>query len=56
MLGLEDPIVLLAYLLCGASTLLCVVYGIICWNKGDDAVPIADAQRPSEDKRAAGAP
>ena len=35
MLGIEDKYVALAYILCIASTLLCVVYGVINWNKGD---------------------
>lgn len=36
MLGIEDKWVAAAYILCIASTLLCVVYGIINWNKGDE--------------------
>lgn len=34
MLGLNDPWILLAYLLCILSTIACIVYGIINWNKG----------------------
>ena len=34
MLGLE-PSVGIAYILCILSTLLCVVYGALNWNKGD---------------------
>lgn len=34
MLGMEDFWVGLAYLLCVLSSLLCVVYGIVNWNKG----------------------
>ena len=34
MFGLNDPWILLAYLLCIASTIACIVYGIINWNKG----------------------
>ena len=52
MLGIDDPFVLLAYLLCGASTVLCVVYGIICWNKGDDSVSNVDVKWSAEDKKA----
>ena len=34
MLGLGDFSIFLAYVLCIASALACVVYGIVCWNKG----------------------
>lgn len=33
MLGIDDPWVLTAYILTFLSALLCVVYGIIYWNK-----------------------
>jgi len=33
LLGIYDPGVLSAYLLCIFSTLLCVIYGAINWNK-----------------------
>jgi hypothetical protein len=33
MLGITDPMVLLAYLLVPGCTALCVVYGIVNWNK-----------------------
>jgi len=36
ILGIPDPWVLSGYLLVVLSTLLCVVYGIVYWNKGDD--------------------
>lgn len=39
MLGIADPVVLLAYLLCIGSTLLCIVYGAINWNKGLENEP-----------------
>jgi hypothetical protein len=35
MLGIEGFWVLLAYLCCVLSTILCVVYGAIMWRKGD---------------------
>ncbi len=39
MLGIPDFAVLAAYLLCIISTLCCVVYGLINWNKeGDDEI------------------
>ncbi|MDI6643714.1 MAG: hypothetical protein QME14_01550 [Methanobacteriaceae archaeon] len=34
MLGINDPWIWGAYILCILSALLCVVYGIINWNKG----------------------
>jgi hypothetical protein len=33
LLGIDDPVIILVYLLCILSTLLCVFYGIIYWNK-----------------------
>ncbi|WP_459201519.1 symporter small accessory protein [Methanococcus sp. CF] len=36
MLGISDPYVLSAYVLCILSTLLCVVYGALNWNKGSE--------------------
>ena len=37
MLGIDDPVILAVYILCILSTLLCVVYGLINWNKGAEA-------------------
>ncbi len=34
MLGMGDFSIFLAYILCIASTLACVIYGVINWNKG----------------------
>lgn len=39
MLGFTDPWIFIVYLLCILSTTLCVVYGIINWNKGADEEP-----------------
>ena len=36
ILGIPDPWVLSGYILVILSTLLCVIYGVINWNKGDD--------------------
>ncbi len=36
MLGMGDFWISLVYVLCIASTLLCVIYGIVNWNKGAD--------------------
>ena len=35
LLGLEDPWILGAYIGIILSTLLCIVYGAVNWNKGD---------------------
>ena len=37
MLGIPDPMVVLAYVLCIASTLVCVVYAWRNWNRGDES-------------------
>ena len=34
MLGIEDPGIYWAYILTILSSVLCVVYGIVNWNKG----------------------
>lgn len=39
MLGFGDGWVLAAYLFCVGSTILCVVYGIVNWNRGADKEP-----------------
>lgn len=36
VLGISDPWISAAYVGCILATLLCVVYGIIYWNKGDE--------------------
>lgn len=35
MLGLPDASIAIVYALCIASTLLCVVYGIVNWKRGN---------------------
>ena len=44
MLGFEDKWVGICYILCPLSALICVVYGIINWNKGDTAVEKDDIE------------
>ncbi|ADI74380.1 conserved hypothetical protein [Methanohalobium evestigatum Z-7303] len=36
MLGIEDPYILLAYILSFLSAIGCVIYGIFNWNKEED--------------------
>jgi hypothetical protein len=35
MLGIEDPWVITAYILCIISALLCLIWGAINWNQDD---------------------
>ena len=37
MLGINDPWIWGVYLLCILSTLLCIIYGLMNWNKGGEA-------------------
>lgn len=50
MLGIKDGWVLAAYVLSILSTLLCVVYGLINWNKGEEPVKPEDMQWAKEEK------
>lgn len=36
MLGIKDPWIIAAYLLSVGSAILCVVYGLLNWNKGNE--------------------
>ena len=51
MLGIEDNAVALAYVLCIASAALCVVYGAIMWNRGDDAIEQEDVRWAEQEKQ-----
>lgn len=51
MLGIEDKGVLAAYLLCLVSTALCVIYGAMNWNRGDEAVEPEDVKWVAEEKK-----
>jgi hypothetical protein len=50
MLGLESKYVALAYVLCIASTLLCLIYGLVNWNRGDDRIEEEDIRWAVEEK------
>jgi len=50
MFGLGSYVAL-AYVLCLGSTILCVVYGIIMWNKGDEPVKQEDVKWAEEEKK-----
>jgi hypothetical protein len=50
VLGIRDFWVVLAYVLCIGSTLLCVAYGVLSWNKGVEPVKQEDVQWAKEEK------
>lgn len=52
MLGIQDPGVWLAYLLCILSVALCVAYGICNWNKGEEPVYPEDLKWVKDEKSA----
>lgn len=51
MFGIKDPTVALVYLLCICSAALCVVYGLITWNKGEEPVAAEDVKWAAEEKK-----
>jgi hypothetical protein len=51
MWGIQDGWVLAAYLLCIASTVLCVLYGLATWNRGDEPQPTQKTQWVAEEKK-----
>ncbi len=51
MLGIDDSSVWSAYLLCIASTVLCVVYAWINWNRGDETVAEEDVKWEAEEEQ-----
>jgi heme exporter protein D len=50
MLGIKDIYVWLAYLLCILSSLLCVVYGLVTWNRGEEAIEPDDRRWAAQEK------
>ena len=50
VLGIQDSGVWLAYVLSLASALLCVGYGIVNWNKGEEPVKKEDVDWAKEEK------
>ena len=50
MIGIEDKWVGMAYVLAIASAVLCVVYGLLNWNKGDEPVKPEDQKWAKEEK------
>jgi len=50
VLGIDDGWVLLAYSLCVFSSALCVLYGVVNWNKGDEPVSDEDVEWAKEEQ------
>lgn len=48
--GIEDPMVMLAYLLSIGGMLTCVVYGVMHWNRDDEPAKAEDIQWAKEEK------
>lgn len=52
MFGIQDPWIWLPYLLCILSTLLCVIYGLLNWNRGqEEAVTPQDIEWAEEEEK-----
>ena len=51
MLGIPDPLIWSAYLLCILSAALCVLYGGLTWNKGDESPTPEDLKWAKEEKQ-----
>jgi hypothetical protein len=50
MWGISDPAIWSAYLLCILSSLLCIAYGLLNWNRGQEKVSAEDVQWAKEEK------
>ena len=51
MFGIEDRYIWLVYLLCIASAVLCVLYGLVTWGKGETPVQSEDVRWATEEKK-----
>ena len=51
MIGIEDFWVFFAYLLCILSAALCVVYGLVNWNHGEEGTEPDDVKWATEEKK-----
>lgn len=52
MFGIEDTWVWLAYGLSIASAILCGVYGLLNWNKGDETITYDDVEWAAHEQEA----
>jgi hypothetical protein len=41
MLGIDDPQIWIAYVLCFLSAVGCIIYGALKWNEGTDDEEVA---------------
>ena len=51
LLGIDDPWIVTAYLACIGSTVLCVVWALVFWNRGDEEVKPQDVQWAAHEKQ-----
>ena len=51
VLGIGDPLIWSAYLLCIVSSIACVVYGMINWNKGDTKIYPEDIKWAKDEEK-----
>jgi hypothetical protein len=51
LLGIKDNWVLAAYLLTFASAAICVIYGAINWNRGEESVDSEDIHWAQEEQK-----
>lgn len=50
MLGFGDFSIFLVYVLCIVSTVVCIVYGVINWNKDGEEDKLSDEKWDSDEK------
>ena len=51
VLGLRDPYIVAVVILCLASAVLCLIYGLVMWNRGEEAVKQEDIQWAAEEEK-----
>lgn len=51
MLGIDDPYIWMAYLLCLASTALCVIYALIARRRGEVRPDADDIRWVTEERK-----
>ena len=51
MLGFKDPSIAAVFVLCILSALLCVVYGALNWNKGEETISDDDKKWEEEEDK-----
>ncbi len=51
MFGLDDPKIWGAYLLCILSTVFCIIYGLVNWNRGDEPIYKEDQKWVEDEKK-----